>query len=115
MFGRNQSIVEQHEGILFLYLAEIGFNMVSNAIEKYGNYRLSCCVWIDTGVIKIGKYLRLNECMIYRRTCTKKLIGNVPREEDSSWTSTIVDSKVFKWSPNAVQWPVNLIIIKIEI
>ncbi len=40
------------------------------------------------------------------RTCTKKLMGNVPREDDSSWTSTIVDSQVFKWSSNAIKWPV---------
>jgi hypothetical protein len=36
------------------------------------------------------------------------LIGNVPREDESSWTSTIVDLKIFKWSPNAVQWPICL-------
>jgi hypothetical protein len=42
------------------------------------------------------------------RTCTKKLTGNVPREDESSWTWTVVDSKVFKWSPYAVKWPVCL-------
>ncbi|CAF3379504.1 unnamed protein product [Rotaria sp. Silwood1] len=47
-------------------------------------------------------------CGLTPETCTKKLVGNVLREDESSWTSTIVDSKVFKWSPNAIKWPICL-------
>ncbi|CAF4215254.1 unnamed protein product [Rotaria sp. Silwood2] len=47
-------------------------------------------------------------CGLTPETCTKKLVGNVRREDESSWTLTVVDSKVFKWSPNAVKWPICL-------
>ncbi|UJR10585.1 hypothetical protein I4U23_014784 [Adineta vaga] len=47
-------------------------------------------------------------CGLTPETCTKQLIGNIPREDDSSWTSTIVDSKILKWSSNAVKWPICL-------
>ncbi|CAF3429128.1 unnamed protein product [Rotaria socialis] len=47
-------------------------------------------------------------CGLTPETCTKKLTGNILREDESSWTSTIVDSKIFKWSPNAVKWPICL-------
>ncbi|CAF3593611.1 unnamed protein product [Rotaria sordida] len=47
-------------------------------------------------------------CGLTPETCTKKLIGNVRREDESSWTWTIVDSKIFKWSPNIIKWPICL-------
>ncbi|CAF1249310.1 unnamed protein product [Adineta steineri] len=47
-------------------------------------------------------------CGLTPETCTKRLMGNIPREDESSWTSTIVDSKVLKWSPNVVKWPICL-------
>jgi len=64
-----------------------------------------------TRVIDIEKndLLLTKDEFFFCRSCTKKLIGNVPREDERSWTSTIVDSKVFKWSPNPIQWPVCLI------
>ena len=34
-------------------------------------------------------------------------MGNVPREDDISWSLTSVDSKILKWSPTAVKWPVD--------
>lgn len=53
----------------------------------------------------LEKKIQIN--FLLQRTCTKRLIGNVPRLDDSSWPSTIVDSQVFKWSPSAVHWPVD--------
>lgn len=41
-------------------------------------------------------------------------MGNTPREDDSSWSLTSVDSKILKWSPNVVKWPVRNRSIKIE-
>ncbi len=48
------------------------------------------------------------------RTCTKKSNGNVRREDDRSWSSTSVDSKILKWSSNAIKWPVSNSLIRIE-
>ncbi|CAF1593871.1 unnamed protein product [Rotaria magnacalcarata] len=47
-------------------------------------------------------------CGLTPETCTKRLIGNRAREDDSSWSSTSVDSNIFKWSSNAVKWPICL-------
>jgi hypothetical protein len=55
--------------------------------------------------VNISKF-RLYKVDIFR-TCTKKLMGNVPRLDESSWSLTSVDSKILKWSPNAVKWPVG--------
>ncbi|CAF3319379.1 unnamed protein product [Rotaria socialis] len=69
--------------------------------------------WHRTSII--GKNLKDENNIIYPavcgltpETCTKRLIGNRAREDDSSWPSTLVDSNIFKWSPNAVKWPVCL-------
>ncbi|CAF0761561.1 unnamed protein product [Adineta steineri] len=47
-------------------------------------------------------------CGLTPETCTKKLFGNVPREDESSWSSTSVNSKIFKWSPSVIKWPICL-------
>ncbi|CAF0723463.1 unnamed protein product [Rotaria sordida] len=47
-------------------------------------------------------------CGLTPETCIKKLSGNTPREDDSSWSLTFVNSKILKWSPNAVKWPICL-------
>ena len=33
-------------------------------------------------------------------------MGNALREDESTWTLTVVDSKILKWSSNAIKWPV---------
>jgi hypothetical protein len=58
-----------------------------------------------TRVIEITKLFVYE--LIFLRTCTKKLIGNVRREDDSSWSFTSVDTKILKWSSIAAKWPVN--------
>ncbi|CAF3386050.1 unnamed protein product [Rotaria sp. Silwood1] len=47
-------------------------------------------------------------CGLTPETCIKKLIGNTRREDDRSWSLTSVNSKILKWSPNAVKWPICL-------
>ncbi|CAF2535717.1 unnamed protein product [Rotaria sp. Silwood2] len=47
-------------------------------------------------------------CGLTPETCIKKLIGNTPREDDSTWPLTFVNSKILKWSPNAFKWPICL-------
>ncbi|CAF0876985.1 unnamed protein product [Adineta ricciae] len=47
-------------------------------------------------------------CGLTPEICTKQSVGNIPREDDRSWASTVVDSKVLKWSSNAAKWPVCL-------
>lgn len=41
-------------------------------------------------------------------TCIKQSIENVLRENDIIWPSTIVDSKILKWSLYAVKWLICL-------
>jgi hypothetical protein len=55
MFGMIYSIKKKDKKRLFFHLATSGFSMVSNAIEKYSEYCLSCCMWTYTRVIEIEK------------------------------------------------------------
>lgn len=64
--------------------------------------------WYRTPVKNESDFVYPAVCGLTPETCTKQLIGNVPRLDDSSWASTIVDTHVFKWSPYAVQWPICL-------
>ncbi|CAF1321103.1 unnamed protein product [Adineta ricciae] len=69
--------------------------------------------WYRTALKSNNSYEQRNMiypavCGLTPETCTKKVFGNMPREDDSTWPSTIVNSKVLKWSPSAVKWPICL-------
>ena len=90
------------------HLVQIGVDLALQALaEQRGELcALSSGVWPDTRVSELFDNA-LSTRATLNRTCTKKLSQNIPRDDERSWTSTVVGSEVFKWSPDAVKWPVS--------